>query len=120
MDIIAQWFSMHPVNILQVVIVSLILKNKNRNTTQTLRDHVVYVINIMKSHTRISIDLGNDLLEAYDTYEDIGMIDDFVEAAYNLSEDPNILNPGFWIPDNTFGRVKNRCIPCRKTYNNSD
>ena len=111
MDIIISWFSNHPITLLQLITVSLMLKRRN-TTVQPLRDHYVYVIDLLVRDKKISSEYGNDLIREYDHYNEIGLVDDFVLVAYNISEDPNVLNPGVWIRDNTFGRVNNSCFPC--------
>ena len=118
MDIIIAWFSEHPTTLLQIITVSLILKKRNI-TVQPLRNQYVYVIELLVRDNKISSEYGNELISEYDHYDENGLIDDFVLVAYNISEDPNTLNPGVWIRDNTFGRVKNSCFPCRKRYNNT-
>ncbi len=126
MDLVICWFADNPINFLQILTVGLLIDDNNinnttnttnTNTTNSLRDRYIYVTDLIHRNRRISEQKHNDLIEEFDKYDSVGLVDDYIKVIGTVSKKPNLFNPGVWIPDNTFGRIKNRCFPCRNKSN---
>lgn len=114
--IIRNWFSDHPITVLNVIVVSIM---NNINNTGNINVGYLRVLRQLLTDGKIDQGIYNNLKSDYNKLNDLKMVNEFITIIYDVANNPNLIIPGVWVPDNTIGRMKNRCFPCRSKSNPS-
>ena len=118
-DIIRNWFSDRDITPLNIITVCIIITEESRLITSKIfhcKSLYSEIVNILLTDGKIDNDIKEDLLLKYETLLTEGTIDDFIKIICDITNDPNLINDK-WISDNTTGRIKNKCFPCRSKAN---
>ncbi len=118
-DIVRNWFVDHNITLFNIIIVCIILTEKlglDESKLTLCKTLFSDVINKLLVDMKIDCDISNTLLKEYETLLNNGMVDEFIKIICDITNNPNLIN-NKWISDNTTGRIKNQCFPCRSKSN---
>lgn len=114
-DVVKEWFSQHQITSLNIIVVCMAIAEKigthDRKLPQCKTLYSDIVDQLVVDH-KISIQQAMKLVAQYNQITKENLVDDFITIVCDITNNPNLINDK-WILDNTVGRVKNRCFPCR-------
>ena len=114
-DVVKEWFSQHQITSLNIIVVCMAIAEKigthDRKLPQCKTLYSDIVDQLVVDH-KISIQQAMKLVAQYNQITKENLVDDFITIVCDITNNPNLINDK-WTLDNTVGRVKNRCFPCR-------
>ncbi len=114
-DVVKEWFSQHQITSINIIVVCMAIAEKigthDRKLPQCKTLYSDIVDQLVVDH-KISIQQAMKLVAQYNQITKENLVDDFITIVCDITNNPNLINDK-WILDNTVGRVKNRCFPCR-------
>lgn len=113
---VLNWFHTRHVNILNIITLAISMKNRDTANNYDIDNWVKYIIDKLLEDGKILRDYHYTLNTDYSMLKKEGMLSDFVQIIEEISENPNIINPGKWVPPKRSDLIKNRCIPCSSRH----
>jgi len=110
-ELIKNWFSVHPVTFTHVLTVAVF--GMNIFPDSEIKEIYNNILTKLTRDGKITLEQNKKLkVEYYYNYKN-GIVKDLVSILFSVGDNPNLINPDIWILDNTIGRAKNGCFPCR-------